>query len=186
MGLRGQEALRARPGIEQQIDDQLKTIRGNLTTPDQQLEFDNFSKRYRANIAEKVGSHADDQAKTWYASVNTASSKLALDHIANNADNPQEIAAGYADLAHAYVKNAQLAGAGPGDPQIAEAVASAKRDALTAQLNAIAVGAWTDTLITATENQLHANASYAVLGYTVYPSLTATIAFLPTAPVYSA
>lgn len=32
-------------------------------------------------------------------------------------------------------------------------------------LSAIAVGAWTDTLITATENQLHANRDYAVLGY---------------------
>lgn len=30
---------------------------------------------------------------------------------------------------------------------------------------AIAVGAWTDTLITTTENQLHANKDYAVLGY---------------------
>jgi hypothetical protein len=33
-------------------------------------------------------------------------------------------------------------------------------------LGAIAVGAWTDTLITATENQLHAGKDYAVLGYT--------------------
>jgi hypothetical protein len=32
-------------------------------------------------------------------------------------------------------------------------------------LNAIAVNAWSDTLITATENQLHANKDYAVLGY---------------------
>lgn len=32
-------------------------------------------------------------------------------------------------------------------------------------LGAIAVGAWTDTLVTATENQLHANKDYAVLGY---------------------
>ena len=32
-------------------------------------------------------------------------------------------------------------------------------------LAAIAVGAWTDTLITATENQLHSNRDYAVLGY---------------------
>lgn len=32
-------------------------------------------------------------------------------------------------------------------------------------LSAIAVGAWTDTLITTTENQLHANKDYAVLGY---------------------
>jgi len=34
-------------------------------------------------------------------------------------------------------------------------------------LNAIAVGAWTDTPITTTEDQLHANSSYAVLGYGV-------------------
>lgn len=40
------------------------------------------------------------------------------------------------------------------------------------QLGAIAVGAWTDTLITATEDQLHADKSYAVLGYTVSPALT--------------
>lgn len=32
-------------------------------------------------------------------------------------------------------------------------------------LAAVAVGAWTDTLVTATENQLHANKDYAVLGY---------------------
>lgn len=39
------------------------------------------------------------------------------------------------------------------------------------QLGAIAVGAWTDTVITATEDQLHANKSYAVLGYEVFPSV---------------
>lgn len=39
-------------------------------------------------------------------------------------------------------------------------------------LGAIAVGAWTDTLITNTEDQLHADKSYAVLGYTVSPAIT--------------
>lgn len=38
-------------------------------------------------------------------------------------------------------------------------------------LNAIAVGAWTDTVITNTENQFHADKSYAVLGYDVNPSV---------------
>lgn len=38
-------------------------------------------------------------------------------------------------------------------------------------LSAIVVGAWTDTVITASENQLHADASYALLGYTVTPSV---------------
>lgn len=40
-------------------------------------------------------------------------------------------------------------------------------------LNAIAVGAWTDTPLTNTEDQLHANKSYAVLGYTCSPAITA-------------
>jgi len=35
---------------------------------------------------------------------------------------------------------------------------------------AIAVGAWTDTVITNTEDQLHADKSYAVLGYEVNPA----------------
>lgn len=39
-------------------------------------------------------------------------------------------------------------------------------------LAAIAVGAWTDTPIINTENQLHANASYAVLGWSVTPAVT--------------
>lgn len=38
-------------------------------------------------------------------------------------------------------------------------------------LSAIAVGAWTDTVITNTENQLHADRSYAVLGYDVQPAV---------------
>lgn len=39
-------------------------------------------------------------------------------------------------------------------------------------MGAIAVGAWTDTLITTTENQLHANKDYAVLGYQLATALT--------------
>lgn len=42
--------------------------------------------------------------------------------------------------------------------------------AVQVALGAIAVGAWTDTLITNTEDQLHADKSYAVLGYSVNPA----------------
>lgn len=38
-------------------------------------------------------------------------------------------------------------------------------------LGAIAVGAWSDTSIINTENQLHADKSYAVIGYDVFPSV---------------
>jgi hypothetical protein len=39
-------------------------------------------------------------------------------------------------------------------------------------LSAISVGAWTDTVITNTEDQLHANSSYAVLGWQTSQALT--------------
>lgn len=139
MGLRGEAALRARPEIERKLDEKMKELRSGLTTLDQQFNFDSFSNRFKAGISSKVGSYADEQAKTYYKSVNDSTGKLALDHIANNFQNPQEVAAGAADLAHAYVKNAQLSGAQEGSPQIAEAVANAKRDALATQLNAMAV-----------------------------------------------
>lgn len=45
--------------------------------------------------------------------------------------------------------------------------------AVEVDMGAIAVGAWTDTLITVTENQLHANKDYAVLGYQLATALTA-------------
>lgn len=137
LGTKGRAALDARPDIQKSIDEKIKEIRSGLQTPEQQLEFDNFSRRYRTGVVEKVGSHADRQAASWYTDVNTASGKLALDHIANNFDNPNEVAGGASDLINAYVKNVQIKGGGP--EQVQEAVAHAKRDALTAQLSAMAV-----------------------------------------------
>lgn len=139
LGLKGRAALDARPDVQKQLDDKAKEIGTTLQTPEQQQDFENFSRRYRTGAVEKIGSHADTQASTWYQGVNTASAKLALDHISINADNPKEYLAGEADLVHSYVKNAQLNGAQPGDPQYDEAVAAGRRDALKARLDAVAV-----------------------------------------------
>ena len=147
MGLRGRAALDARPDVSRQLDDKLKELRGNLQSPEQQLQFDNFSRRYRSMVDERVGSHADGQATTWYTGVNTATAKLALDHISNNYDNPNELGHGLEDLKHSYANNAILQGARPADPatgfpgdaQYQEAIQSAQRDGLKAQLDAMAV-----------------------------------------------
>jgi muramidase (phage lysozyme) len=138
-GMKGADALHARKDVEQQLDDKIREIRGNLRSPEQQLQFDNFSRRFRAMTAEKIGSYADQQTNVYATSTNTATAKLALDHISNNFENPKEISAGFQDLTTAYVKQAQLAGAKPGDPQFQEALNAAKRDGLQAQLNAMAV-----------------------------------------------
>ncbi len=137
LGLKGRAALDARPGVEKQIDEKIKELRQGLQSPEQQAEFDNFSRRYRTGVVEKVGTHADSQASSWYSSVNTATAKLAMDHISNNFDNPNEVAAGAADLTHAYVKNAQIKGGS--ELEVRQAMNDAKRDALGAQLEAMAV-----------------------------------------------
>jgi len=139
LGTRGRTAMDQRQGAEQALDAQEKQLRSNLSSPEAQLQFDNFVRRYRSQTAERIGSHADQQSTTWYSQVNTDTAKLAMEHIANNFDNPKEIAAGAADLTNAYVKNAQLQGATPDSPQMKEALLSARRDALDSQLNAMAV-----------------------------------------------
>lgn len=136
MGLKGRNALDARPGFEKSLDADLKEIRANLSTPEQQNRFDQQSKRYRQHVQELAASHADTQANQWYSNVNKASSSIALTHIANNADNPNEVAAGASDLINARVKEAQILGGGP--ELLQQAVEGAKRDALKVQLQSIA------------------------------------------------
>lgn len=135
-GLKGRAALDARPGFEKQLDDLQKQARGNLTTPEQQLEFDSVSRRYRTNLTEKVGTHADQQANVWYGEVNRSSAKLALDQIAINASDPKMVAAGAADLRAARVKDAQLRGGGP--ELLRDAIAGADRDAAKTLIEATA------------------------------------------------
>ncbi len=137
LGLKGQAALRARPAVEAQLDDLQKEIYGNLQTPQQQYQFETASRRYRMAAASQIGSHADDQANTWYTQVNGTSEKNALDYIANNADDPKLVASGTAELIQARVKQAQLNGAQPGDPVFQEAVTGGKRDGLKTWVQAV-------------------------------------------------
>jgi len=88
LGLKGRAALDARPNIESQLDEYLKSTRSGLTSAEQQLQFDNFSRRYRSYVAGQIGTHADDQSQLWFQQVNKSSSDLALQHIAADPDNP--------------------------------------------------------------------------------------------------
>jgi hypothetical protein len=137
LSTKGRTALDQRPAVQKAIDDKIKELRGTLQTPEQQLEFDNFSKRYRTGVTERVGNHADKESGSWYTSVNVATAKLAMDQISNNYDKPELVAAGAADLTNAYVKNAQIKGGS--ELEIRQAMNDARRDALGAQLDAMAV-----------------------------------------------
>lgn len=139
LGLKGRAALDARPATSSAIDEALKNARAQLTSPEQQLQFDNFSRRYRSMAMGQMGTHADQQANQWYNQVNKDTEVLAIGHIAANADDPELVKHGTEDLISARVKNAQLQGAQPGDSVYNAAVVSGKRDALIAQVNSIGV-----------------------------------------------
>lgn len=139
LGLRGRQALDARPGVAKQFDDLMKETREGLQTPEQELKFDNFSRRYRSIAIDKVGSHADRESIVWYNAVNKDSATLAMTGIARNADNPEAVANYTRDLVDARIQQAQIAGAREGDPVWNEAYSGARRDALSAELEARAV-----------------------------------------------
>lgn len=134
LGLKGRAALDARPQVEAALDNLQKSTSAGLQTPEQQLQFDTFSRRYRSIISAQVGSHADEQANVWFNSVNNVGEKLAIDGISRDPLNMPAFAANTADLIRNRVRNAQINGTDPDD-----ALISGKRDALKAQV--LAVGA---------------------------------------------
>jgi hypothetical protein len=135
LGMKGRAALDARPGVMDQIDGRLKDIRSGLKSPEQQLQFDNFSRRYRALVADKIGSHADSQVAAWGTSTNKAAADLAVQHIAINASSETEFLHGQEDLRKAFVQNSHLQGGGP--EQFADAVSKADQLAIKTRINAI-------------------------------------------------
>lgn len=86
-GLRGADALAARQPTMQQMDDLRTQIRGGLQNPQQQLQFDEASRRLQMFTMDAIGRHVDQQADVYGVQVNAASSVLAK----------QSIAAGYND-----------------------------------------------------------------------------------------
>lgn len=135
MGLKGRAALDARPDVERKMQEALKALQGGLKTPKSQLQFDNFSRRFKAITDAQVGNHARSQANVYAAGVNKAQGALALEEIGANPEDPAKMAEALERLKSARIKQAQLEGGGP--ELIDYAVRSSLRDGLAAQLTAI-------------------------------------------------
>ena len=135
MGLRGRAALDARPQLETDFSDRLAQTRSTLNSPEQQQQFDNFTRRYRANVSQTIGSHADNQFGAWAGETNKATGDLSLQHIATSPLDGPSVAHATQDLISSRVKDAQMRGGG--DALIQEAQSSARRDALRAQVEAV-------------------------------------------------
>lgn len=151
-GLEGRAALMARPAIEQQLDQLISGARDNMTTLDQQLEFDTISRRYRAQWLAEIGVHADAGAKSWYGDVYNDGIKQGLEGVSRNSGNSFEETEARkhnaADVINHAVNLAVLHGAAqlpdgtadPNDPQVKAAIANGKKLVNEAYVRAQLIG----------------------------------------------
>lgn len=132
--LKGQAAIDARPQVEKNLDDLLSSTRSNLTTAQQNLQFDDFSRRYRTYLNQDIGQHYDQQTQVWSKGVNDETLRLNLGAIAANPDDREAVNNATSDVINAHVKNAQLQGL-PTDA----AVSQGRQVAAATQIEAIGV-----------------------------------------------
>lgn len=135
-GLRGQDSLRARPQVKQQLDDLRNQLRDNMQTPDQQLLFDQYTRRFQYYMGAEVDRHADEQAQQWYGEVEKASSDVAKTNISAAVARNDDLGVQHAtsDLVGSYVKQAQRLGGGP--DLINDAMLRGRRDAAVTEIMA--------------------------------------------------
>ena len=138
MGMEGRAAADNRDATLKALEDQRMAGRKNLTSPKDQLLYDEQTRRMYALAERDIGAHADAQWKVWAGGVNGSGAKLALDGIAANADNAESVAHNASDLINFRVQEAQIKFGD--EPQIkTAAIVAAKQEALKAQTEAIAV-----------------------------------------------
>lgn len=109
-GLRGANAMAARQDTSERLDEIAQEQAENLKDPVARLQFENDSRRYRAQFDVQIGTHADAEQRTWATHTNDTTAQINLGNAARNADNPIAAGAAQAQVRNAYVKNAELAG----------------------------------------------------------------------------
>lgn len=133
-GKRGADAMSAHADTASRIDEIIQENRSGLTTPIAKQQYDTDTRRYRAEWMRQVGSHADEQQRTWATDTNNTASSLALNQIARDPMNDANLQQGQANLTKAYVRNAQLKGEDPSG-----AILKSQQDATLARLRTLSV-----------------------------------------------
>lgn len=164
MGLKGGEALRQRAGYEKKLDDLIRQTRSGLIGADEQLRFDNFSRRYRAVLSSRMGTHATTQANVYALGVAKGQAEVNLNAITQNPNDDEQYQHREADVIDAYVKMAEQGGAQHGDAQWNAAVAEGKRAAANARIRSIGVGDPGRAAQMVEQNKGVLGKDYAVLG----------------------
>lgn len=107
-GKRGADAMSAREGVSQSLDEAIQEHRESLSTPMAKYQYDVDTRRYRAQWQAQIGEYADGQQKVWATDTNTTSATLGLNAAARAPMDPVAVADAQNTVRNAYVKNAQL------------------------------------------------------------------------------
>lgn len=137
--LRGADAMSAFQDTSENLDEALRETRESLQTPAAQRQFDNEARRYRAQYANEMGEHYDQQFQQWAVNTNTTGIALTQNQIATHLNDPDALAQDQQTLRQYFVKRDQ-AQLGSSDPQVQQgAVLKADQTFYTTQIK-VALG----------------------------------------------
>jgi len=135
LGLTGRAAADQREATLQQLKDLREQERGNLKSPQAQLEFDAQTRRLYSDAEQRIGAHAETQYTSWAGGNADASAAHSFNDYVANLNNPdQSVSANHAkDYVHYKVTTAQLKSGG--DPSVMQqAQDDARRELIKAQI----------------------------------------------------
>lgn len=138
MGTNGRAALDAAPEIDKKLTKLQRTYSGKLKSPVAQAAFNTAAGKLVTASKGQIANHSNAQQTVWFKTVNDVSASNALNLIAANPDNPDIILNASAELTNAYVKQAELDGAQPGDEVWNDAIRRGKKDSVVARIGTIA------------------------------------------------
>lgn len=134
-GMRGADAMDARQPTAQSLDEILQENRESLATDTAKHQYDTESRRYRAQWANEMGEHYDQQFQQWAVNTNDNTIALTQNQVANHLTNPDALAQDQEAMRQAFVKKDQAQfGNGPGVAQ--GAVLKADQTFYTTQIRA--------------------------------------------------
>lgn len=134
--MRGADAMSARQDVSQHLDDIVQENRANLATPEAQHQYDTETRRYRAQWANEMGEHYDQQFQQWAVNTNSNGIAVTQNQIASHIADPNALAQDRETLRKYYVQRDQ-AQLGKTDPSVTQgAVLKADQDYYLTQIRA--------------------------------------------------
>ena len=131
-GKRGADAMAARGDVMSSLDETIKQARESLHTPQAQLQFDNDSRRMRAQWQAQVGEHADREQMTYALDTASMSGQLGLNDVGRSPSDDAIVAQARERVRGAYFKVAQIKGENP-----AMALVKANQDVAFTQIRSL-------------------------------------------------